>query len=367
MKRVGGLFERIHDRATLGHAAWRAAAGKRDRKEVSSFLNDGDRHLGDLARTLADGSFRFDGYRSFPIRDPKSRIIRAPSFRDRVVHHAMFAVAGPVIERGALPTSFACRTGLGQDAALRAARRAVAGAEWFLGLDIRKFYDSIPHDLLLRALERRFRERRLIALFQTLLDSYQTVAGRGLPIGALTSQILGNFYLDAVDRQVTGAVPRVAYLRYMDDILIGGDRRSLLDCRKRITATLCGLGLSLNGDGVMNRSVVGAPWLGFVIYPDRLRLNRRGRRRLRRRVRALERGYRQGMIPDTELQSRGLALFAHPRRGDDIAWRRVVAALGCGADSPGEVQGPQPRDPRRGVEQHRREVPVGLPQQEQAR
>ena len=367
MKRVGGLFERIHDRATLGHAAWRAAAGKRDRSEVRAFLSDFDRQAGMLSRTLADGSFRFAGYRSFPIRDPKSRIIRAPSCRDRVVHHAILAVAGPVLERGALPTSFACRAGLGQDAALRAARQAAAGAEWFLGLDVHKYYDSIPHDLLLQALERRFRERRLLALFQTLLDSYQTVAGRGLPIGALTSQFLGNFYLDAVDRGVTSAVRGVTYLRYMDDILIGGDRRSLVACRQRITAALCGLGLSLNGDGVMNRSVVGAPWLGFVIYPDRLRLNRRGRRRLCRRVRALERGYRQGMIPEPELQRRGLALFAHARRGDDIAWRKVVAAMGCGADPPGEVQGPQPRDPRRGVEQHRREVPVGLPQQEQAR
>ena len=367
MKRIGGLFDSIHDRATLSHAAWRAAAGKRDRPEVRRFFTAFAATTAALSRDLAEGSFRFDTYRSFPIRDPKSRMIRAPSFRDRVVHHAILAVAGPVFERAALPSSFACRKGMGQDAALRAARRAVARGDWFLGLDVRKYYDSIPHDLLLAALARRFRERRLLALLENLLASYEAAPGRGLPIGALTSQYLGNFYLDAVDRDIVGTIPGVRYLRYMDDILVCGDHGELLACRDRIASLLARLGLALKGAGVMNRCVVGAPWLGFVIYPDRLRLNRACRRRLRRRVRTLERSFRQGAICEEELQTRGLALFAHAARGDDIAWRRVVASTGRGGQSPGEVQGPQPRDPRRVVEQLRQEVPVGLPQQEQAR
>jgi len=365
VKRAGGLFPTICDRATLGLAAWRASAGKRDHAEVHGFFDRFDGELAAIGGALTAGAFQFDGYRSFPIRDPKSRMIRAPSFRDRVVHHAIVAVAGKVFERGALPTSFACRAGRGQDAALRAARRAAASCEWFLKVDVRKYYDSVSHDLLNRALERRFRERRLLGLFERLLASYHTAPGCGLPIGALTSQYLGNFFLDTVDRHLVEVCRPSAHLRYMDDFLLCGNRVALDRCRAAIRDRLAALGLEANGADIVNRCAVGIPWLGFVVYPDRLRLNRLGRRRLRRRLRSLERGWRRGTIDDPALQARARALFAHAARGDDIAWRRVVAASG-GSRLPGEVQGPQSRDPRRVVEQHRQEVPVGLPQQEQA-
>jgi SAM-dependent methyltransferase len=70
-------------------------------------------------------SYCCDPAGQLPFEDGRFEVV----FAICVVHHAILAVAGPVLERGALPTSFACRTGLGQDAALRAARRAVAGAE----------------------------------------------------------------------------------------------------------------------------------------------------------------------------------------------------------------------------------------------
>jgi hypothetical protein len=362
MKRVGGLFDALTDRRLLGLAVWRAAQGKRQRPEVRRFLADQDAETARIIAELREGTYRFGEYRTFPIRDPKTRQIHAPPFRDRVVHHALVAVAGTVFERGAIPQSHACRIGHGQHAAMAAARGWIRPGDWFLKADIAKYYDSVDHTRLRQLLARRFRERRLLTIFDRLLDSHEAAPGRGLPIGALTSQYLGNFYLDPFDHWVkqTRRMPR--YLRYMDDFLCFGAADELRGLRDDAAAVLEGLGLQIKQGGVLNRCEVGVPWLGFVLYPDRLRLNRLGRRRLRRRLKDLERGWERGTVDDGALQARSEALFAHARTGDDLAWRRMVSRF----SRFGETQGPQPRDPRRHVEQLREELPLGVSQQEEA-
>ncbi len=361
MKRVGGLFEQIADARSLVLAACRAARGKRERPEVRRFLAAVDRECASLARTLAEGSFEFGRYRTFIVHDPKRRVIHAPEFRDRVVHHAIIAAAGPVFERGAIPRSYACRAGFGQHAALRQARAWLYPGAWFLKLDIRRFYDSIGHQLLLELLERRFRERRFLALWERLIRSYAISPGQGLPIGALTSQYLGNFYLDPFDHWVLQKRRCHRYLRYMDDLVFLGARELLASLADEAARVLEGLGLR-SKPPVLNRAAAGLPFLGFVLYPDRTRLNRRGRKRLRGKLRALERAAHRGALDEGELQERSLSLFAHARFGDDLAWRQMVA----GFSRFGEAQEPGSPAAGRFVKQLREELPLGLSQQEQA-
>jgi RNA-directed DNA polymerase len=344
---VGGLFDRIVDAGTLAEATWRAALGKRHRPEVRRFLADIDQQTGTLARMLRDGTFRFGEYRVFTIRDPKTRAIHAPPFCDRVVHHAIVAAAGPVFERGAIACSYACRAGRGQHAALGRVRDWTRAGSWFLKADVAKFYDSIDHGVLMMLLERRFRERRLLNLFEKLLDSYSHLPGKGLPIGALTSQYLGNFYLDPVDHWVTQTRGLSRYLRYMDDLLVFGGREELDALRQALPPVFEGIGLKAKNGGILNRCDLGVPYLGFVIYPGRVRLNQQGRRRLRRRVKVIESDFLCGRMAESELQSRGEALFAHARFGSDIAWRRMV----MGFSLLRETLEPEPRPARRFLEQ----------------
>jgi hypothetical protein len=362
MKRVGGLFEAVADVRTMTLAAWRAAQGKRQRPEVRRFLSRLDEETGRLVRALRDGSFQFGEYRTFAIRDPKTRTIHAPPFRDRVVHHALVAVAGPVFERGAIAHSYACRAGRGQHAALCQVRRWLRHGDWFLKLDVAKFYDSVDHDILRALLARRFREHRLLDLLDRLLASYAFSPGKGLPIGALTSQYLGNFYLDPFDRWAKQTCQCHRYLRYMDDLLFLGEPHTLRMWREASAAALEGLGLRMKNGGVLNHATLGVPYLGFVLYPGRVRLNRPGRRRLRRRLRDLEREWENARVGDAELQARAEALFAHARFGDDLGWRRMVTCF----SRIGETQEPDPRPAGRLLEQYRQELPLGVSQQEQA-
>lgn len=360
MKRIGRLFDLLATRDNLGRAFHAAARGKRERSEVRGFAARLDRNLEAMGRELREGAYRFQGYRSFEVRDTKSRTIHAPSFRDRVAHHAMMGVVGPVLERGAMTTSFACRIGRGQHRALALARHWTRRTVWYGKMDVRKFYDSVRHGVLLDLLARRLRERRLLDLFSRLLGSYETEPGRGLPIGALTSQYLGNFMLDRWDQRMMATGRAARYLRYMDDAVWWGRREDLEAIRETATGALAGLGLELKNGGEWNRCGQGVPFLGFVIYPDRMRLGKAGRQRLRREFGQLERERREG-LDEATLAARGAALFAHPAVADDRAWRVAVLRR----HDFGEGQGPGPAG--RLLEQHRQELPRRVSQQEQAR
>jgi hypothetical protein len=364
MKQVGGLFDRIVDRATLGEAAWRAATGKRDRADVASFLGNLDEELAAMNAGLAAGTWRFGTYDRFAVRDTKTRVIHAPPFRDRVVHHAIIAVTGPVFERGAIAHSYACRAGRGHHAALRTARLWTRRSDWYGKLDVEKFYDSVDHAALAALLARRFREQRLLDLLDTLLDSYRSRPGKGLPIGALTSQYLGNFYLDDVDRRVK-ATGVHRYLRYMDDMVMWGDRAELASARAAATDALDRLGLRAKYGGEWNACRTGVPLLGFVVFPDRVRLGRQGRRRLRRKIRSLERTGSAAGLDQLCAQQRATSIFAHARWADDLAWRRVVLAQSRHLRAEGDALEPRPRHARRLLEQPGQELPVGVSQQEE--
>lgn len=110
MKSVGGLFAKITDAATLELALHRAAKGKRHRPSVQRFLADGVRELERLRAELSSETYQPLPYDQFRVRDPKPRLISRADFRDRVVHHAICAELGPVIERRLIHISGATTT-----------------------------------------------------------------------------------------------------------------------------------------------------------------------------------------------------------------------------------------------------------------
>jgi retron-type reverse transcriptase len=84
------------------------------------------------------------------VRDPKPRIIHAPAYRDRVVHHALMRVVGPVWDRRFVHHNYACRIGRGLHRAAEACQRFARRRRWALRMDVRRFYESVDHEVLLR-------------------------------------------------------------------------------------------------------------------------------------------------------------------------------------------------------------------------
>ena len=116
-------------------------------------------------------------------------------------------------------------------------------------------------------------------------------------------------------------------MRYLDDILVLGSHPQILEVRTLALDCLSQLRLQANNGGQWNRATQGIAWLGFVVYPNRLRVNRNGRKRLTRKLRGLKRHYRDGVIGEAAYQRRAQALLAHVQIADDAAWRARVLSF----------------------------------------
>jgi hypothetical protein len=315
MKRAGNLFERILDRENLRRAVHKALQGKRDRPEARDFTRRLDHHLNDMAARLRQDTFSVGKYYQFVIHDPKERIITAPCFAERVLHHAILNVCEPHFERWLIGDTFACRRGKGRGAALARAGQFARRFPFFLKMDIRKYFDSISHEELLKRLGTRFKDRRLLALLERIVRTFRGALGRGLPIGSLTSQHFANFYLGWFDRFIKEKLRVRGYVRYMDDLALWGDSRDDLKQALAGAETFLRqqLHLELKAVPYLNRTEHGMDFLGCRVHRQRLTLNARSRRRFRRKLAALEERYLVGAIDEGELQQRATALTAFSR------------------------------------------------------
>jgi len=296
MKRAGNLFEPMVSFANLHRAFEDAARGRRRRPAVQEFRVDLERRLFDMREALLVGAWSWGPYRTFLVTDTKPRVIMAAPFPDRVVHHALVNVLDPVLDRSFIDDSFACRTGRGNHAAVQRLRGWIGSAPGAFALraDVRRYFQSIRHDVLLDILARKVKDRRVHGLVASLLAATpvdpELGPGCGIPIGNLTSQLFANVYLSPLDWHAKQALRMRRYVRYVDDIVaMDDDKRRLHDAAAAMQAFLAEhLSLSFHPRKTTVAPVRrGVPFLGFVVFPRQVRVRRDAVRRFRRRERAL--------------------------------------------------------------------------------
>ncbi len=324
MKRSPVGLAEVADWHTLAAAFHRAALGKTRRDEVRLFRADLHGELARLRADILNGTVAVGSMRSFRIRDPKPRIIHAPCFRERVLHHALMAHAGPVLDRALVDDTFACRAGKGTVAAVQRARHHLRRHPWYAKIDIRAYFASIDHAILMGQLARRFKDRDLLGLMARTVFAHHVAPGRGLPIGALTSQHFANHYLGGLDRLLLETCRVRGVVRYMDDVVWWGDDkatvRETLDRVRRFAASE--LRLEVKETVQIGRSRDGVAFCGYRILPGRLLLSRRRKRRYADARAQWEDAFAAGRIDDVTLQARVADALAVTAQADAAAWRR---------------------------------------------
>lgn len=308
-------LEQIAEPANLREAFLRAARDKAHKGDVVAFRTRLEPELAELREELLAGTVPVGRATAFTIWEPKERRIHAPCFRERVLHHALIGPCEPDFERWLIADTYACRRGKGREAALRRAEHHARRHRWFLKLDVAKYFDSIPHAVLLAEIGRRFRDRRVAALWTRIVAAYEKSPGRGLPIGALTSQHLANFYLGCVDRLVKETLRVPGYVRYMDDMALWADDRDSLRAARCAVADFLAreLGLTLKSNWHLQPTARGMDFLGYRVRPEGSTLNRASRRRFIRRWRWIDRAVAGGLITESRAQRRMLAMTAFVR------------------------------------------------------
>jgi retron-type reverse transcriptase len=323
MKRTGHLLEQIVEYENLRRAVERALRGKRHRPDARWFVDHLDTNLRELREQLLSGSLALGCYHQFVIYDPKERVITAPCFRERVLHHAVINICEPILERWLIDDTYACRRGRGRIVALQRTRRFSRRYAFYLKLDIRKYFDSVPHPEIKQRLRRLFKDPKLLMIFDQIIDSFRPMLQRGLPIGSLTSQHFANFYLAWFDRFAKEQHRLPGYVRYMDDMLLWSNSKA--DLRKFQDAATdflaCELKLQVKESPYINRSGHGVDFLGCRVFPWGVTLNRRSRVRYGHKLRQLERDFAMGAIDERDLQQRATALTAFATGADVKSWK----------------------------------------------
>lgn len=324
MKREGHLIERIAEWNNLRLAFALAARGRRQQGVVRAAGADLDAWLARLGRDVRSGTVEVGGFHRFVIHDPKRRMIHAAPFRERVLHHAIMNIAGPIFERIAIFDSYACRPGKGPHRARARAAEFARQSRHFLKLDVRRYFDSVSHSLLVEQLRRLFKDADLLRLLERIVASYDAGPGRGLPIGSLVSQHAANAYLAPLDRFVKETLRAPGYVRYMDDFLLWhDDARRLVEWREAVRNFLTErLLLDLKEPVRLGACRDGIPFLGARVTPRAIFPDRRSRHRLARKLRGIEAAYGAGMLDAAELQRRAWALLAAVGDTRATSWRR---------------------------------------------
>ncbi|HEX4612906.1 MAG TPA: reverse transcriptase/maturase family protein [Urbifossiella sp.] len=313
----------IADWGNLVAAAERAARGKRFRPAAVGFLAALDANLAAMRTGILDGTVPVGEMTAFHIRDPKPRTIHAPCFRERVLHHAVMARVGPVLDRGLVDDSFACRVGKGTLAAVRRAQHHVRRFPWYAKMDVRGYFASIDHGILTAHLARRFR-RPVLGLIGRMIDSHHAAPGKGLPIGSLVSQALANAYLNPLDRFLLETRRACGFVRYMDDFLVWDTSKERATGHVRAVREFLGerLALTLKDPPQVNRSDHGVTVCGYRVHAGALLLAKSRRKRFRAARAYWDKQFAAGRIDDLERQrgmDSALSIIAH---ADTRAWRK---------------------------------------------
>lgn len=169
----------------------------------------------------------------------KQRSIIVPTFEELTVQHCAVAAMMPVFMRGMYEHSYASIPGRGAHKAKKVIERWIAqdakNCKYVLKMDIRHFFDSVPHDRLKEMLAKKIRDKPMRDLLFQIID----VTEHGLPLGFYTSQWLANWYLQGLDHHIKEELGAAHYVRYMDDMVIfGSNKRKLHQTREGVETYL---------------------------------------------------------------------------------------------------------------------------------
>ena len=199
-----------------------------DHQTVEMYERHLDGNLEKLSKLLKEGTYRPQAIRRKWIPKPGSkekRLLGIPTVRDRVVQAAMLNVLEPIFERDFAERSYGFRQKRGcKDALRRVVELLESGHTWVVDADLKSYFDTIPHDRLIKRVEEKVSDGAVIAILkgylkQEVMESMkQWQPEQGTPQGAIVSPLLSNIYLDPLDHEMEQH--GIEMVRYADDFVI---------------------------------------------------------------------------------------------------------------------------------------------------
>lgn len=267
-------------------------------------------------------------YTKFVVFEPKKRQIAAPHCHDRIVHHAIINIIEPLTENFFIHNSYACQKSKGGFKArseIATVYRQIYKQTpifYVLKCDIRSYFASINHQVLLNLLKKFINCEKTIRLLQKIINSYSETPDTGIPIGNLTSQLFANLYLHPLDIFVTQMVGEKNYFRYMDDFLIFSPNKKYLLNLRILMKGFLKYYLKLNYHPKKNnifRADKGVDFVGYLIKPDSITMRkktiRKFKKRHKKRIKLLKKLVIQNKLEEADVLKKKLLSSKSSLRG----------------------------------------------------
>lgn len=266
-------FEKVLDFNNMYKAYRKAKCGKGYKKSAATFGVMALDGINMLIEQLRTKTYKISPYHEFKVYEPKERVIKTTSFKDKVVQHCLCDnVILPYLQNVFVYDNCAGQKGKGTLFGLDRLSRQMKAfyarygrCGYILKCDITKFFYSIPHEQLKDIVNYHFSfDPDVCWLCGLYIDSTE---GKGIPLGNQINQGFALLYLDGMDKLITGELGVEFYGRYMDDFyLMHPSKEYLKYCLEVIRAFLETLDLTLNGKTQILPFKNGVSYLGFHTY-----------------------------------------------------------------------------------------------------
>lgn len=347
------LIDKVMAPKTL-EAAWqkvranKGAAGV-DGLSIGRFAAKADLYLSELTAALREGSYRPQAVKrvDIPKGDGRTRPLGIPTVKDRIVQQAVKLAIEPIFENEFCAGSYGFRPGRGCHDALREVDRLIKeGYTVVVDADLKSYFDTIPHDRLMRRVEEKVSDGRLLDLIRAWLKAdilkgleRWTPTG-GTPQGGVLSPLLANIYLDPLDRLMAERGYRM--VRYADDfVILTRSREEASAALALVAAWVAENGLTLHPEktrvGDCRQPGEGFDFLGYRFEAGRRDVRKKSFQRIKDTIREKTRRTRgdslECVVADLNRTLRGwFGYFKHARsrtfqRLDQMIRRRLRACL----------------------------------------
>ena len=289
MRREGYIIEEIVDYSNISESFNQVLRGKKRKRcrQGRYLLAHREEVIQELTKQIADGSFRVSGYHEREIIEGgKLRRIQILSMKDRIAVHAIMAVVDKHMKKRFIRTTSASIEGRGMHDLMKYIRQDLKdypeGTKYCYKFDISKFYDNVKPDFVMYCVRRLFKDKTLISL----LDSFVRMMPEGISIGLRSSQGLGNLLLSVyLDHYLKDRFGVRHFYRYCDDgVILGGTKSELWQVRDTIHGLLQQIDLKVKANERVFPVSEGIDFLGYVIYPDHVRLRKRIKQKFARKM-----------------------------------------------------------------------------------
>lgn len=267
-----------------------------DHQTIEMYENQLEENLAKLSVKLKEGSYEVEGNRRSWITklgSKEKRPLGIPTVQDRVVQGALRHVLEPIFERGFVEQSYGFRPGRGcKDALRRVDELLKEGYGYVVDADWQSYFETIPHELLMKKLEKKVADSEVLKLVKAYLGQ-KIIEGikewtptGGTPQGAIISPLLSNIYLDDLDQRLLAT--RKEAIRYADDLVImcktKEEAESALEEVREWTEAM-GLKLHPEKTKIVETSQEGFDFLGYRFEGGRKWPRQKSEKKLRDAIR----------------------------------------------------------------------------------